>query len=568
MNKNNLPLILLCFSSIINAQIGPGGVTNNLEIWVKADKGTGTTTDYSTVYQWTNQLAGGVDGIATPVADNAKPVYRTAENVPGFNFNPSIEIVSTNSLVTGYKFPLGFPDNFTNALTSYTHHTRGGTTNAYRVTFVMNGTSRSSNPTDNPGGTQAPWFGTYGSRSRIYNQKESGAAYFGNNTIASVGTSIPSIHSYYNDVSNGEMMYFFDNNAIPFGSPLTNPQSTLNYPGMVLVMDNSRGASARISGDRVGEFILYSETQTPETRQKINSYLAVKYGVTLGNTTQPVNYLNSTSVSTSTGVIWTGDNTYQNNVFGIGRDNNSELHQRISTSIDPNGRGIVVLSTDTNFTNANTTHTNIPINLQFTMVGDNGGGTSFSTPISIAGKTFSRMNRIWKVQDTGDMNCINVQVKTNVAGNTITPSAGSSLYFIIAENANFTTNVKIKKVPYNSTAVNALINFKPNSNSNYFTLATLPNNSIVDNTASPAPFGISTGSGSWVPTAPNTYMELRSKNLGLVVTRVTTAARNAISMQKGMLVYDTDLGKFYSSDGVTWRELNRIDTMNQSSFCD
>ncbi|ASW76228.1 hypothetical protein IQ37_13025 [Chryseobacterium piperi] len=414
--RKNILSIAIVISGLATAQ-APGGITNNLQIWVKADAGTGTTNDNAIVANWTNQRSGGVNGEATPVANNAKPIYRTAESSPNFNFNPSIEIVSTNNTITGYKFPLGFPNNSTNALTSYTHHTRTQTAGNYRVSFVMNGTTRTSNTTTNAGARQAPWFGTSGDRPRIYNQKESGSGFFGTRTISSIGTEIPSIYSFYNQLSGGNMEYVFDNNAITFGPPLTLPNSTSNYPGMVLVMDNSRGGSTNIGGDRIGEFILYSETQTPQVRQKINSYLAVKYGITLGDTSLPVNYLNSTSTSTSTGVVWNGDTTYQNNVFGIGRDDSSGLHQRISTSIDANNKSILVISTDTNFTAGNTTHANIPTNQQFTMIGDNGGSTSFSSPINLFGKTFNRMNRVWKTQDTGDMNCINIRFKTNVSGN-------------------------------------------------------------------------------------------------------------------------------------------------------
>lgn len=578
MKKNHLVIIVFGFlSATIQAQ-APGGVNTNLQIWVKADAGTGTTTDGAQVPTWVNQRTGGVDGIANqgmpgyvPASgtrpdpgESARPIYRTSENALNFNFNPAIEIVSTDQYRSGYKFPSGFPDNTTNAMTSYTHLTRTASA-TYRTVFVINGNdSRNSNTTEVAGQWQSPYFGTQFLRPNYFNEKESGGnALFGSRSIPSANSQIPSIQSFYNTLVGANMRYRFDNNFIYFGEPSDGRSSVGNYPSMILLVDNDGGdGTASLRGDRIGEFILYSETQAPEVRQKINSYLAIKYGVTLGETNNLVNYLNSTSTSTSTGVVWNADiAAYQNNVFGIGRDDASALHQRISNSVDANNRGIVVLSTDADFESANTAHANIPTNLQFTMVGDNSATTAYGTVVNIDGKSFRRMNRIWRAQDTGDMGCINIRFRTNTTGNIIAaPPAGSNLYLIAAEDAGFTTNVRIKRINHTPPAIDVAINFSPNSNNNYFTLATLANNAINDTTTGPAPVGISTSPNGWIPTAPNTYVELHARNLGMVVTRLTTTARNNLTQQSGMLVYDTTLGRFFVSDGTNWREFNTFDS--------
>jgi len=173
----------------------PGGVSGNLQIWVKADAGTGTTTDNTQVSIWENQKVGGVNGIANQGMPGyygdpgigARPVYRSATSIPSFNFNPAIQIVSTDGYRSGYKFPLGFPDNTTNALTSYTHLSRT-TSASYRSVFVMNGTTRNSNPGTIAGVWQSPFFGTQNNRPEFYNEKESGDVFFGTNTINTVGT--------------------------------------------------------------------------------------------------------------------------------------------------------------------------------------------------------------------------------------------------------------------------------------------------------------------------------------------------------------------------------------------
>lgn len=63
--KKKLTFYPLILSSLYFAQSpAPGGISDNLQIWVKADAGTGTTTNNTQVAIWANQKAGGVDGIA------------------------------------------------------------------------------------------------------------------------------------------------------------------------------------------------------------------------------------------------------------------------------------------------------------------------------------------------------------------------------------------------------------------------------------------------------------------------------------------------------------------------
>lgn len=569
MKKHYVFLFSLSYF-ITSAQIttAPGGITSNLKIWVKSDAGIATTTEGAAVSTWNSNDPTGIVGVANEgivgyYADpgiGTRPIYRSANNINNFNFNPAVEIVSNDIYRAGYKFTSGFPDDKTNALTSYTLLTRAAAS-TYRTVFVMNGVTRSSNTSSIAGVSQSPFFGTVGNYANLYNEKEGGGANYGYKTINSIGTNVPSIQSYYNKAVGGSMKYFFDNNAIAFGEPTDLPNSTYNYPGMVLLMDNDAGSgSTSQKGDQVGEFILYSEEQTPTERQKINSYLGIKYGITLGETANPVNYLISSSTSTDTDVVWAGDKIYQNNVFGIGRDDKSALHQRISNSIDVNGKGILVLSTDEKFTEANISHAAIPTNMQFTMIGDNGGSVLFSDVLTISGKSLTRMKRVWKAQDTGAMECMNIRFRTNKANNIIVaPAAGKDLYLITADDEKFTTNTKMVKVNYNITAIDVLINFKSNSNNNFFTLAITNKAPIEDNTSAPISLGINTSSDNWIPKAPNTYLEIHSKNLGMVITRLTTLVRNAINQQKGMLVYDTDLGKFYVSNGTVWREINMAD---------
>lgn len=408
MKKILFSISLIAAHSIAWAQtIAPGGVNGNLQIWVRADVGTGTTSDSQQVPVWTNQVFGGANGIANQgmpgyYADpgaGARPIYRTAESIPSFNFNPAIQIVSTDGYRSGYKFPSGFPDNTTNALTSYTYLTRTASA-TYRSVFVMNGTTKNSNTSNIAGVWQSPFFGTRTNRPEFYNEKESGDVFFGTNTINTIGTNIPSIQSYYNRLSGSNMNYVFDNNTIEYGSPSNNVSSTSNYPGMVLLMDNDAGSgSSSLAGDRIGEFILYSGTQTPAEKQRVNSYLTYKYGVTLNQST-PQSYIASDGITKMWDHTAAEASIYNKNIAGIGKDNGSALNQKQSNSINSNRIQVVMAAG--NFVSSNATNTSNLTDMQFLSWGDNGLRRSYNVPIiSPAGSTANyRMDGIWKVQRT------------------------------------------------------------------------------------------------------------------------------------------------------------------------
>jgi hypothetical protein len=76
------------------------------------------------------------------------------------------------------------------------------------------------------------------------------------------------------------------------------------------------------------EVILFARVISPPERQRVESYLALKYGITL-NQEFPVSYLNSTGE-----IIWDAElyAAHSNSIAGLGRDDTSGLNQRVSES--------------------------------------------------------------------------------------------------------------------------------------------------------------------------------------------------------------------------------------------
>jgi hypothetical protein len=83
----------------------------------------------------------------------------------------------------------------------------------------------------------------------------------------------------------------------------------------------------------IPEFILFKRCISFTERQKVESYLALKYGISI-NQKYPVSYLNSRGE-----IIWDADlhNTHNQNIAGIGRDNTSGLYQKVSESVQTLG---------------------------------------------------------------------------------------------------------------------------------------------------------------------------------------------------------------------------------------
>lgn len=552
--RKQLLFVFLLGNCMLWAQ-SPGGVSSNLQIWVKADAGTVTTTDNTQVSIWENQKIGGVNGIANQgmpgyYADpgvGAIPIYRSATSIPSFNFNPAIEIVSTNGYRSGYKFPSGFPDNITQSLTSYTHLTRTASA-TYRTVFVMNGTIRSSNPSAIAGIWQSPFFGTRTNRPEFYNEKESGDVFFGTEIINTVGTNIPSIQSYYNDIESGNVKYFFDNNGFTYGGPSNNVSSLYNYPGMVLLMDNDGGSgSTSLAGDRIGEFILYSETQTPTERQRVNSYLAIKYGITLQ---QPQNYLNSDQA-----VTWNaGLNTaFNNNIFGIARDDMSVLNQRVSNSINEENNIMLIAATSNDFILSSTDvgRTSFSNDKTFLVMGDNNvQALSLVNYGTTSGKIIQRS---WLAQKTNDQSQIWLQADLSKYTD-ILPT--DKIFMMVADDAGFTQNVKMVSA---ASFVNgkAVFNYLFPSNK-YFTFGTNFQAYCTKDPATGTPgsvtkFGITGHTGlqtNWPTIIPNGFIALESRNKGLVITR-TTSANIAVPVE-GMLIFDTADNCFKLYNGASW----------------
>ena len=227
----------------------------------------------------------------------------------------------------------------------------------------------------------------------------------------------------------------------------------------------------------------------------IESYLALKYGITLGNTSSIVNY-----ISPSGTVIWTGSSTYQNDIAGLGKESIYMLDQKVSSSVNtPSGTSArVVMATDNDFTSSNQSARTSLSNGQYLIWGHNNLGVNSLTTDG----SFDRVARIWKVENTGVSMAVNFQIDLTGFPNP------SELSLILDDNANLSNGgtTVISLTNSSGNLFSASISFPIGTS--YFTIGKCKPISVLVNspvicagsggaaiTASPSPAG--TYSYSW-----------------------------------------------------------------------
>ncbi|SDE46515.1 Por secretion system C-terminal sorting domain-containing protein [Dyadobacter soli] len=442
------------FAAFIQA---PGGVTSNLSYWYRADKLVDAGAEGADVVNWTDFTSGTT---ISQLGDNALPVLKNGAS-DYFNYNPGINFTAaTQSLgnigvqtITNLNFDI------------YTLTKEG-------ISPGFNGRIFSSlvNNT-NITGSIAYWDGI----GLIADQRlERVNNAFGARYLANPGgawaTTYPSItYNKFTDLSLGRSIN--GNPTVSNGVHTARGAMTGGFAIGSTQFSSNGSDNAGFTGN-IGEMIIYGNGNNSDVeRNKVESYLAIKYGLTLDN---------SNNYTTSGGtVVWDKDanSAHYNNVAGIGNDFMSALHQKQSRSQHTNTNNQVIISLGeiaaTNAANAGSLSDG-----QFLVWGDNGNTQAMTntastyTAFTYAGSASNgrRMNRVWKVQNTNNVSN-DVQIRFPIAsvGTTTfaTGDACGDYVIIFADDAAFTTNVTVKALTVNGTDYDLAHNF-PNGAS-YFT---------------------------------------------------------------------------------------------------
>ena len=420
--------IALSFSFQI-AQAAPGGVVNNLRIWLDADQGvTGT----SAITQW-NDLSGNTKHVTQNTTVN-QPSLNTAAS--SMNFHRSVEMDGDRDFLEAS----GVMPNQTDDITFFTVIEADQSSGTYNQLLGM-GTFLAY-----------PHVGFYSTGQVFY----------------SSGVVLP---DYRNFSTNEPMRYnepLIYSGAIDYSiisSPSYNYLNGFQNSDTPTVFSESlHGGDSRFSvgGDdtdedfdgRMAEFILYNTVLTASERHQVESYLAIKYGQTLTN-----NYLNSSATA-----VYTLDGTYNFGVFGLAKDLTGDLDQRISRSV--NDSSGLVISTDSDFTSVNTSHSDTLSDGDYLLIGHDNGSVSTTQTSDLSTSFDKRTVREWKVENTSSVGAIHMQFSTLP-----TLVTGQSYVLLGDNDGDFTSGSTAIK--YSNSSSFSDITFP--AGTSYFTVAIITN---------------------------------------------------------------------------------------------
>ncbi|MGV3763426.1 DUF6923 family protein [Parapedobacter sp.] len=405
----------------------PGGVAGNLSYWYRADKlatHTGTGTD---VTSWTDFFA---NTVASAVGGNPLPDFKDGEETY-FNFNPGINFTTIDETIGTRSVQTIFNENNDLFMVTKEGMTWAGSPNPHFFSIGM----------DNTNTTIANWdyLGIWPSNNverRVYQG----------------GTNFPSVNPGHDANITSIMYYNFLNQPYSRGLNGAANGATYNSPGpMGVPLGGHIFGSTRWTGSgsdnggfvgNIAETIIYGQGNiTAIERRKVDSYLAIKYGVTLGRVATD-HYLSSTEA-----VIWNGaENTvYNNNIFGVARDDISGFEQKVSKSVNPGT--ILTIAKNNDFTSSNLDpRTSFTNDLTYFILGDNNVTTTPTHTITLPGglgvTDMAVIDRKWLSQRTEAADDVYFQADLSAYGVEFAVSS-NEIYMVIADDDSFTENVQI-----------------------------------------------------------------------------------------------------------------------------
>lgn len=409
----------------------PGGVAG-ASVWMRANAGTNTTTDNTAVNSWLDSSP--YENDLTQAIGTRQPSFRN-NGTDNINFNPVLNFDGGDVLS---KTPgmLG--------TASYTGAALFMVNNANNLTAAR--------PFWEP--TSANFLGLTNTSATSYSFNYGPAAASGTSGIAAGIT-------YLFSANSGVSSHLLTRNAATIVNSAT---GTPNYTGnnSALSVGAEAAATSPFTG-RIPEVIGYTQNLSAGDMQKLNSYLAIKYGLTLDQTT-PYNYL-----ATDNTVIWdaTANAAYKYSIAGIGRDDLEDLQQKQSRSSDTTRIRVAVGLGALAETNTDNTGV-IGLDKSYLVWGDDNGSASFTTPVTGNSSVNFRMGRVWKAQHTGAVGAVQVAFPISCL-----PNPANS-YLVLSNDATFDGTDEF--VALNQVTINGKKHYAANTNlgnGQFFTVAAL-----------------------------------------------------------------------------------------------
>lgn len=425
MKKLLLTSLFLCSLNSIFAQY-PGGIgTTNLTAWFLPDSLTlGGLNSWSTTYPAggsaiTLTESGGALPMATNTPANATSNYNSTvdfsgnasgasmkalENPANLNLLDNNSSGNTSTFFCVYYLPVA--QSGAGHMVMYRESSVASTDGIQLRTSLGGSVGRIAiGSSTNSSNASRDWTEEF---------KPTIVTYTGNRSGAATMTATKRSRTFTGGVNSGTT----GNPGLRFGVQYTTtPSYTGFYEGFI------------------SEVIFYSRNLNATELLKVNSYLAVKYGITLDNTGGGTQ---GDYIGTNSSNIWDADlsPSYHNDVIGIGRDDSEKLMQKQSHTFDDVTRIYLNTLQTTNVTNSGTFASDI----SYLLTGSNNGlvcsttGSILEMPAGCG--LYSRLEREWKVTKTNFSIDYSMDIKLS---NCASPGSVnvSELRFLVDDDGDF-----------------------------------------------------------------------------------------------------------------------------------
>jgi len=390
-----ITVISLTDSSLVKL-IGPGGISKDLSLWLKANRGVKTAG--TQVSEWTNNVPVGMTSQATKTATS-----NVAFKNVGLNFNPTVTFdgTATQSLKGEFEEVSAKPSLFF-------------------VVAKNNTVQPGANPvSQSPPGAAGVFQGAGGK----YGLDGNGVTC---ENSPSPGTAPALIR----------VSYASQNNQMNGYSAINGKASTNCGNGVVNSPDGSFDIGGRVGGlvynGDISEVIQYNtNTTTIDDIDKVETYLALKYGITLHH-----NY-----VSRNGTVIWdtTAMMGYNTAIAGIGYDSLADVWQKQSKSSNMNtilaiGIDSIAMSNAGNGSAFNT-------DSSYFMWGNNNAGlaTQGTNMPATLSSCDTRLAREWKVRLNNFSNTLGLNIDLSSVTHSGTDTGDFKLFVDADGDGDFST---------------------------------------------------------------------------------------------------------------------------------
>ncbi|MCO5198203.1 MAG: Ig-like domain-containing protein, partial [Anaerolineae bacterium] len=353
-----------------NGNSGPGGVTSDLALWLRSDRGTSTQLDNAPIATWVDQSPSANDAAQTTVA--SQPTYQA----------------DLESTLRGYPTILfdGVDDSMSLDPTLLANGTSGRTTFA-----VVRPISGQRMPILSYGADAS------GQRSDLNYSIEFQSVTVGDHEFGRFAYPVDWIEDWRivsfelpDAAQSDEWQIRVDGNPLPVTTLDGTPQTVNTGTAGATIGNTFGGGNLREFWGNMAEIVHYDRPLGDSERNQIESYLAFKYGLTLD---AGVDYVDSSGA-----VVWdaTANAQYHHAVRGLVRDDLTNLNL---LQAYPSVESTTLMTI---------THGNDPSNPApfandgtYMVVGHNGVSSGSHLELISGITTIWYSERQWKVQETG-----------------------------------------------------------------------------------------------------------------------------------------------------------------------